>query len=87
MARKSKNSRKTVKETVYAYPSRYGSHQSMVVQESEGDWVVCEDERGFYATTKKDLDSGLADGYRNSSLHFRRKTLNDTFPDGVVTDG
>lgn len=84
MGRKSKNSRSVVKAPVYAYPSRYGSHQSMVVQESDGEWVVCEDDRGFYATKKNELDSGLADGYRNGSRDFRRKTLNDTFPDGVV---
>lgn len=59
----------------YAYPSRFGSHSSMInVLEteklsSESD-VVVSDEYGDYVTTRNKLDSGEADParYRESRL-------------------
>ncbi len=47
----------------YPYPSRFGSHKSMVVREN-GDKVVCQDEFGEYDTFKNRLDNGLADPLR-----------------------
>jgi hypothetical protein len=57
----------------YSYPSHYGSHSSMVVSRQrhlldnlskDGDVIVLEDERGEYSTTRKYIDSGLADPNR-----------------------
>lgn len=54
----------------YAYPSRFGSHRSMVVPPIEGagivsgGGVVCRDEWGEYVTEEKRLDNGLADSNR-----------------------
>lgn len=58
----------------YPYPSRFGSHQSMVIEE-RGKWVICEDENGRYATNPKFLDSGLADPHRYSTSKGYRKQL------------
>ena len=54
-----------VKKEVYPYPSRYGSHRSMVISK-DGDKVVCKDEFGEYETTVGRLDNGLADPRRYS---------------------
>ena len=51
------------KKEKYPYPSRYGSHRSMVVHE-DGNRVVCEDEYGQYWTTVDRLDNGEADPRR-----------------------
>lgn len=68
MAPKSQKVEKTVK---YPYPSRYGSHKSMVVKDSDDyndtDYVVCKDEFGEYITSKNRLDNGLADPNRCAS--------------------
>ena len=47
----------------YPYPSRYGSHESMIVALGHRI-VVCEDELGEYDTEEKYLDNGLADPNR-----------------------
>lgn len=62
------------KSKVYGYPSRFGSHSSMVKEalgEGEGALpiigvinCVCEDEYGLYVTERSRLDSGLADPNR-----------------------
>ena len=56
----------------YPYPSRFGSHQSMVDEAKTEELnnekrVVCLDEYGHYETDKSRLDDGLADinRYRN----------------------
>ena len=54
-----------INKEVYPYPSRYGSHRSMVVSQF-GCVVVCKDEFGEYETTKDRLDNGLADPKRYS---------------------
>ena len=51
------------KKTTYQFPSRFGSHASMVIGE-EGDFVVCKDEYGEYRTEKTRLDNGSADPNR-----------------------
>lgn len=56
--------RREEKKEVYLFPSRFGSHASMVVEEL-ADFVVCKDEFGFYLTSKCNLDNGVADPNRN----------------------
>ena len=51
------------KEKKYPYPSRYGSHRSMVIKEEENK-VICKDEYGEYETTVDRLDTGLSDSRR-----------------------
>jgi len=67
------------KKEKYPYPSRHGSHGSMINEEKTAELtalhgnsknVVLEDENGFYITEKRRLDTGLADPNRYSS---RRK--------------
>ena len=59
------------KQEVYKYPSRFGSHKSMVVTESpteeESGKVICEDEFGRYETQVNRLDNGCADPNRFAS--------------------
>jgi len=51
-------SKETKKDTkVYEYPSRFGSHSSMVVRE-DGDSIICKDEFGEYKTERLRLDVG-----------------------------
>ena len=68
------------KQEVYAHPSKYGSHLSMVNAEATADlysekWVICEDENGKYATEIKRLDNGLADPHRYASKEWRKKNM------------
>lgn len=73
----SKNNRKpSLKGELYPFPSRFGSHASMLV--NEHDWslqpgeVLLEDEYGQYVTTAACLDNGLTDPNRtNGSLRPR----------------
>lgn len=64
------------KEPVKKYPSRYGSHLSMINEERTAELealygdslrIMLEDEKGFYITYRSRLDSGLADPKRYSS--------------------
>lgn len=53
----------------YEYPSRYGTHSSMILKEETEDIgmeevVICKDEYGKYATTTRHVDSGMADPNR-----------------------
>jgi len=62
-----KKKRTIVKTFEHPYPSRYGSHASMVSEWQrplDCSLVICEDEKGFYVTDKDRLDSGLADIHR-----------------------
>ena len=54
------------KEETYLFPSRYGSHKSMVIKE-DGEIVTCKDEYGEYKTSKDRLDTGGADPNRYAS--------------------
>ena len=67
-------------KVVDPYPSKYGSHLSMVNAEATAElqsekWVICEDENGKYATEIKRLDYGLADPHRYASKEWRKKTM------------
>lgn len=55
----------------YPFPSRFGSHQSMVVEDI-GETVKCKDEFGEYLTLKSNLDNGLADKNRTSQKRLGR---------------
>ena len=75
------------KKEVYPYPSQYGSHKSMVVDENIGEaYVACEDEKGLYATSRSYLDSGLRDPWRTTTKDFRKTMLDKQFPNGVKID-
>ena len=62
-------------------PSFYGSHKSMVVDPSDFDFdlgeneVICYDDYHYYVTTKNFLDNGLADvnRYGNPSNNLVKK--------------
>jgi len=56
----------------YQYPSRFGSHRSMVLKDNEDGTVVCQDEFGEYTTTRDRLDNGCADPVRYA-LHRIQK--------------
>ena len=75
------------KDKEYPYPSRYGSHESMVVENNEGDaWIACKDDRGPYVTSRTHLDSGLMDPYRITTSKFRRGMVEKHFPDLLDKD-
>ena len=64
----------------YKYPTRYGSHASMIDEEKTGyineeNKVVIEDEHGYYITDVSRLDNGLADPkrYNTSRLKWYEK--------------
>lgn len=64
----------------YPYPSRFGSHASMIDQEATGRMashgqVILRDERGLYLTDFNRLDTGLADPNRESAA---ARTLGNT---------
>ena len=88
MGKKGKRQYVAPSKTVeYPYPSRYGSHESMVVNDNNGSrWVVCEDENGLYVTSRLRLDCGLADSWRGATKEWRKNTLDHYFPDGVIID-
>lgn len=59
-----------------AFPSPYGSHKSMIVEEAtkrlnQVGKVVCKDTFGCYITESIHLDTGLADPHRNVSNEQR----------------
>jgi hypothetical protein len=69
------------KEKESAYPSRFGSHESMVVENNQGEaWIACKDDKGPYVTSRTHLDSGLMDPYRLTTPKFRRDMVKKHFP-------
>jgi len=54
-------------KATYKYPSRFGSHLSMVVEENSDGTVILQDEFGIYTTETTRLDNGLADPNRYNS--------------------
>ena len=68
------------KQESYKYPTRFGSHSSMIDEEKTGELnndkrVVLEDEHGYYTTDRKRIDSGLADpnSYKGGRLKFYKR--------------
>ena len=79
MARQRRSNRIPTKHEDYKYPTRFGSHSSMIDEEKTSELkddqiVVLEDEHGYYTTDRKRLDSGLADPnrYNGDRLKFHR---------------
>jgi hypothetical protein len=67
-----------VKDSYTAFPSRYGSHKSMVdssVTLKDEKLVVCKDEGGQYVTEKNNLDNRCADPWRFATEEWRKKTF------------
>jgi len=69
-----------VKQESYDYPTRFGSHSSMIDEEkttelNDEQRVVLEDEHGYYTTERKRIDSGLADPnrYKSDRLKFHKR--------------
>ena len=56
------------------YPSRYGSHASMVIVDFGND-VMLKDNNGHYLTTKSKMDTGLVDQHRAALPEYREKKL------------
>jgi len=80
MVRPLRQKRIIKKPEAYTYPTRYGSHASMVDMEKTGELnkenkVVIQDEHGYYVTDESRLDSGLADPnrYKISRLKWNEK--------------
>ena len=88
MGKKGKRQYKAPSTTeTYPYPSRYGSHLSMVAEENIGGaWIVCKDEKGPYVTSRLHLDTGLMDPWRGTTGGFRRAMMIKHFPDLVDKD-
>lgn len=67
------------KEIKYGYPSRFGSHTSMINHEETQklfnsgitDMVVCTDEYGDYVTFSKRLDTGGIDTKRSDGRRIK----------------
>ena len=82
MVRQLRQKRIIKKQGPYPYPSRYGSHLSMVDEEKTGELnkenkVVIQDEHGYYITDENRLDNGLADPNRYSaSRSINKETPN-----------
>ena len=58
-----------IKKEEYLYPTRFGSHSSMIDEEKTSELndenkVVLLDEYGYYTTERTRLDNGLADPKR-----------------------
>ena len=58
------------KKEKYLYPSRFGSHFSMIDEEKTSELndeklVVLHDEHGYYITERTRLDNGLVDSKRS----------------------
>lgn len=63
------------KKAAYPYPSRFGSHLSMLNTEKsmvENGIVVLTDEHGDYKTELVRLDNGLADPNRYATSRLRK---------------
>ena len=69
-----KKRKAATKSFEHPYPSRYGSHGSMIsewVRPLDSDRVICEDEKGLYVTDRNRLDTGVADPHRWSGKAHR----------------
>lgn len=72
-----RNFAQTTKE-VYTFPSRFGSHASMIVEEhkpADPSLVILKDENGLYVTERRRLDIGMADPNRYQDLTNRNKSV------------
>lgn len=60
MSRKQHEGRSVTKTT----KTPYGSDSTMIVEEIDEVWVVCQDELGKYKTKRSHINNNLADPYR-----------------------
>jgi len=67
------------KQEAYPYPSRFGSHSSMIVEgdDPQNEHVMCHDEFGDYVTMRNRLDDGCAD-----PLRYKESRLGKLFHGG-----
>lgn len=68
------------KKSRYPYPSRFGSHSSMIQDSPENNdkYCVCLDEHGSYLTERAKLDNGMADPNRyGNPARLKRLFAND----------
>jgi hypothetical protein len=69
------------KDVYTAFPSRFGSHKSMIdstIVPKDENLVVCKDEFGHYVTEKKRLDDRCADPNRFANTKYRNRVLEET---------
>ena len=64
------------KQEKYLYPSRFGSHSSMIDEEktfelNDENKVVLLDEHGYYITSRDRLDNGISDPRRADGRRLR----------------
>ena len=64
------------KKEKYLYPSRFGSHFSMIDEEKTSELndenrVVLLDEHGYYITSRDRLDTGGVDPRRYATSHLK----------------
>ena len=76
MANKYQQVKSKTKKEKYSYPSRFGSHESMIDEEATekrtDDKVVLRDEHGPYVTERSRLDTKLADPNRYSGREISK---------------
>lgn len=77
MAKNTKRRSGPEKASIYQYPSRYGSHKSMLDEEetqklNDLKRVALRDENGLYITDGWRLDCGLADPNRYRESRQKR---------------
>jgi len=77
MAKSKPQQQESQKKQPYAYPSRFGSHSSMVdVDETakleDKSLIVMKDEYGHYTTEKNRIDNGLSDGNRTATSRLAK---------------
>lgn len=72
------------------FPSRFGSHKSMISEEmtnklNDLNFVILEDDNGFYVTERNRLDDGGADTYRWTTCEHKSILLKKFFPEAKIT--
>ncbi len=65
---------KTKVVSTYQYPSRFGSHKSMLIHDkpAQPGFILCGDEYGDYYTEEYRLDNGLADPNRTAQSRLNK---------------
>ena len=76
MARQLRKKREIKKVEPYKYPTRYGSHSSMIDEKkteelNKENKVVIQDEHGYYVTDEDRIDNGLSDPKRYCSKRLK----------------
>lgn len=70
-----KGNKRPVKKTeAYPYPSRHGSHSSMIKDALDNNKFLLKDEDGYYITESRHIDSGMMCPFR-TMLPLNRELL------------